>query len=43
MVSPDQADAAVRLLVERGVEAWVCGEIDQPAEARVLLTGSHPA
>lgn len=40
-VLPD-GPAAVRLLAERGVLAWVAGEI-VPGTGTARLTGSHPA
>ena len=39
-VLPDGA-AAVRLLADRGVPAWVAGEI-APGSGRALLVGTHP-
>ena len=42
VVAPDDADAAVRLLDERGVPAWVAGTVTA-GDGSVTLTGSHPA
>jgi len=45
LVAADAADEAVRVLAGRGVDAWVCGEV-QPAGAghagEVTLHGQHP-
>ena len=43
LVPAEVADAAVRLLTERGVPAWVCGELVAagPEQRRVVLSGSH--
>ncbi|MGL5246618.1 MAG: phosphoribosylformylglycinamidine cyclo-ligase [Brooklawnia sp.] len=43
LVPAEAADAAVRLLTERGVPAWVCGELVAagPEQRRVVLSGSH--
>lgn len=43
LVAPDDADAAVRLLAERGLQAWICGEVaaSAPGSARVELFGNH--
>jgi phosphoribosylformylglycinamidine cyclo-ligase len=38
----EAADAALRLLAERGVPAWTLGEI-VPGEGRADLVGAHPA
>ncbi len=38
----DDADAAVRLLVGRGVPAWVAGTVTT-GDGSVTLTGTHPA
>lgn len=45
LVAPDHADAAVRLLGEHGIEAWVAGDVAEagvhgPA-GTVALTGGH--
>jgi phosphoribosylformylglycinamidine cyclo-ligase len=44
--SPDNADKAVHLLADRGVEAWICGETRRAAgpeePASVTLVGEHP-
>ncbi|CAN5761748.1 phosphoribosylformylglycinamidine cyclo-ligase [soil metagenome] len=46
VVAADAADQAVRLLVDREVPAWVCGEVAAVAAgeqgSRVRLVGSHP-
>ncbi|MGI8459688.1 MAG: phosphoribosylformylglycinamidine cyclo-ligase [Propionibacteriaceae bacterium] len=45
VLAPDRADAAIAFLAERGLPAWVCGEVgrsdhtDQPAT--VILEGRH--
>ncbi|WIY81917.1 phosphoribosylformylglycinamidine cyclo-ligase [Propionimicrobium sp. PCR01-08-3] len=43
VLAPDAADAAVRLLAGRGIDAWICGEIvaAPDAEGRVELVGEH--
>jgi phosphoribosylformylglycinamidine cyclo-ligase len=43
VVAREDADATLRLLQERGVPAWVCGEVE-PADGgpAVELVGSHP-
>ena len=44
LTAPGSVDAAVRLLAERGIEAWVAGEVaagDASAPGRVDLVGSH--
>jgi len=46
VVAPDAADRAVAALAERGVYAWVCGEVSgttQGAGGTVELRGDHPA
>ena len=49
VLPPDEADRAIGLLAERGLSAWVCGEVGRagsgagaPAGGSVTLTGSHP-
>jgi len=42
VVAPQDADNALDLLAERGVPAWVVGEIT-PGAGSVRLTGQHPA
>lgn len=42
VVAPPDADRALRLLAERGLPAWVIGEIT-PGSASARLTGRHPA
>lgn len=43
LVPGDGADAAVRLLVDRGLPAWVCGEVVAagPDDQRVGISGEH--
>ncbi|MCW2831272.1 MAG: phosphoribosylformylglycinamidine cyclo-ligase, partial [Aeromicrobium sp.] len=45
LVAPDSADAALRLLADRGVEAWIAGEVAEAGVhgegGTVTLTGSH--
>jgi len=41
VVAPDEADATVRLLAERGVPAWVTGEV-RAGSGAVQLVGNHP-
>ena len=41
VVAPDDADSAVGLLRERGLPAWVCGEV-AAGEPGVRLRGEHP-
>ncbi len=45
LVAPDDADAAVRLLGERGVDAWIAGDVAEAGVhgpgGTVTLTGSH--
>jgi phosphoribosylformylglycinamidine cyclo-ligase len=44
VVAPDAADDVVRQLTDRGVPAWVCGEVGaRSADDAVTLVGSHPA
>jgi phosphoribosylformylglycinamidine cyclo-ligase len=40
VVTPDAADDTVRLLSERGLKAWVCGQVDE-GDGSVTLTGSY--
>ena len=40
VIAPADADVAVRLLAERGVPAWVIGEIS-PGTGNARLVGSH--
>ena len=41
VVAWDAADAAVRLLTEREVPAWVCGEVADTPGGGVTLRGRH--
>ena len=45
LVAPDDADAAIRLLADHGVDAWVAGDVADAgvhgAGGTVTLTGSH--
>lgn len=41
VVAPDSADAACALLAERGVAAWVCGEVVAAPGGEVALVGQH--
>jgi len=47
VVAADGVDAAMAMLGERGVDAWVCGVVSERAAASqaepVLMTGDHPA
>ncbi|MEJ7636301.1 phosphoribosylformylglycinamidine cyclo-ligase [Aeromicrobium sp.] len=46
IVAPDAADAAIRLLAERGVDAWIAGDVAGAGVhgegGSVTLTGAHP-
>jgi phosphoribosylformylglycinamidine cyclo-ligase len=42
VVAPEHADRALRLLADRGVPAWILGEIST-GSGIARLTGSHPA
>jgi phosphoribosylformylglycinamidine cyclo-ligase len=42
IVAREDADDALRLLAERGLPAWLAGEIT-PGSGHARLTGSHPA
>ena len=43
LVAPESADEAVRLLGDRGVTAWVAGEVDVDPDQRgtARLVGTH--
>jgi phosphoribosylformylglycinamidine cyclo-ligase len=45
LVAPEAADAAIRLLAERGVDAWIAGDVADAGVhgdgGSVTLTGSH--
>ncbi|MCD9199708.1 phosphoribosylformylglycinamidine cyclo-ligase [Aeromicrobium wangtongii] len=45
LVAPDAADAALALLADRGVDAWIAGDVQEAgvhgAGGTVTLTGSH--
>ncbi|MEO8107107.1 MAG: phosphoribosylformylglycinamidine cyclo-ligase [Actinomycetes bacterium] len=44
VVDPSAADVSVRLLNERGVPSWVCGQVQAaPQDPRAELIGDHPA
>jgi phosphoribosylformylglycinamidine cyclo-ligase len=47
LVAPESADAAVRLLGEHGVDAWVAGHVgaagEHGAAGTVTMRGDHPA
>ena len=43
VVAPDDADAAIRLLVDRGVPSWLCGQVLDAPGGGVALRGDHPA
>jgi phosphoribosylformylglycinamidine cyclo-ligase len=42
LTAPDDVDAALALLAEHGVDAWVAGEVDATRGGRVELVGQHP-
>jgi phosphoribosylformylglycinamidine cyclo-ligase len=46
LVAPDAADAALRLLAEHGIDAWIAGDVAEAGVhgdgGTVTLTGSHP-
>ncbi|HVX53779.1 phosphoribosylformylglycinamidine cyclo-ligase [Nocardioides sp.] len=42
LTAPDDVDAALALLAEHGVDAWVAGEVDATPGGRVELVGQHP-
>jgi len=42
IVAPEDCDDALRLLAERGLPAWLAGEIS-PGSGHTQLTGTHPA
>jgi phosphoribosylformylglycinamidine cyclo-ligase len=42
VLDPADADAALRMLRERGLPAWVLGEV-VAGSGRVRLEGAHPA
>ncbi|AWB93994.1 phosphoribosylformylglycinamidine cyclo-ligase [Aeromicrobium chenweiae] len=45
LVAPDAADAAIRLLAERGIDAWIAGDVADAGVhgegGTVTLTGAH--
>ena len=45
LVAPDDADAAIRLLAEHGIDAWIAGDVADAgvhgAGGTVTLTGAH--
>ena len=42
IMARQECDHALQLLAERGLPAWLAGEIT-PGSGQALLTGSHPA
>jgi phosphoribosylformylglycinamidine cyclo-ligase len=45
VLPPDSVDAAIALLAERGLRAWVCGKVsvtEKTAPGAVSLSGQHP-
>jgi phosphoribosylformylglycinamidine cyclo-ligase len=42
LTAPDDVDAALALLAEHGVDAWVAGEVTGTPGGRVELVGQHP-
>jgi phosphoribosylformylglycinamidine cyclo-ligase len=42
LTAPDDVDAALALLAEHGVDAWVAGEVTDTPGGRVELVGQHP-
>jgi phosphoribosylformylglycinamidine cyclo-ligase len=44
LTDPEDVDAAIAVLAEHGIRAWVAGEVGVDAElgGRVELTGQHP-
>jgi phosphoribosylformylglycinamidine cyclo-ligase len=42
LTAPDDVDAALALLAEHGVDAWVAGEVGATPGGRVELVGQHP-
>jgi len=42
LTAPDDADAAVALLADHGIDAWVAGEVTATPGGAVTLTGQHP-
>ena len=42
VTAPDDAEAAVRVLADHGVRAWVAGEVLADGAGEVRLTGRHP-
>jgi phosphoribosylformylglycinamidine cyclo-ligase len=44
LTAPDTVDAALALLADHGVEAWVAGEVvvDPAQQGTVSLIGQHP-
>ena len=42
IVAREDCDHALQLLAERGLPAWLAGEII-PGSGRARLTGAHPA
>jgi phosphoribosylformylglycinamidine cyclo-ligase len=45
LTAPDAVDAALAVLAEAGIEAWVAGEVTPATDGlagRVQLVGQHP-
>jgi phosphoribosylformylglycinamidine cyclo-ligase len=42
LTSPADVDAAIALLADHGIPAWVAGEVGPDTGPRVSLTGQHP-
>ena len=42
LTAPDSVDAALAVLAESGIEAWVAGEVNATEGGRVELVGQHP-
>jgi phosphoribosylaminoimidazole (AIR) synthetase len=41
LVDAADADAAVAVLAENGLRAWICGEVEDVAGGTVELLGDH--
>jgi phosphoribosylformylglycinamidine cyclo-ligase len=42
LTAPEAVEAALAVLAESGIEAWVAGEVNATAGGRVELVGQHP-